>query len=137
GSGTRIRFESRVMGDEPVSLTAVVMPTSADVVEFVADNPNAIGYVTRAYVTEQLQTRVDEVDATVDQGEIALDSVRVLPVDGQLPTLEALANQSYPITQPLYLVSQERPQGWVRQFIDFMLSPAGQEIVGKYHLRVR
>ena len=29
GSGARILFESRVMGDEPVSLTSVVMPTSA------------------------------------------------------------------------------------------------------------
>ncbi len=39
GSGTRSAFESRIMGDQPVSLTAVVMPTSKDVVEYVAKNP--------------------------------------------------------------------------------------------------
>ena len=43
GAGGRILFEDRVMGDERVSLTAVVMPSSSDVVEYVTRNPGAIG----------------------------------------------------------------------------------------------
>ena len=52
GSGSRILFETRAMGEEHVALTAVVMPTSQDVVEYVAKNPSAIGYVSRAEVAE-------------------------------------------------------------------------------------
>ena len=52
GSGSRILFETRVMSDERVALTAVVMPTSQDVVDYVAKNPHAIGYVSRAEVAE-------------------------------------------------------------------------------------
>jgi phosphate transport system substrate-binding protein len=53
GSGSRIYFEDEVMQDEPVSLTAVVMPTSQDVVDYIAKTPNAIGYVSRALVIAQ------------------------------------------------------------------------------------
>ncbi len=53
GSGSRIYFESEIMQDEPVSLTAVVMPTSQDVIEYIAKTPNAIGYVSRALVMTQ------------------------------------------------------------------------------------
>jgi phosphate transport system substrate-binding protein len=127
GSGTRQLFETRVMGDEPVSLTSVVMPTSAAVVDFVAENPGAVGYVSRAFVRSLL-------DGTVDANAPA---VRVVAVDGALPTLPTLAEQAYPLPQPLYLVTAGPPTGVVRQFNDFVLSPAGQEIVARYHLPVR
>lgn len=128
GSGARATFEARVMGDAPVSLTAVVMPTSADVVEYIAHTPQAIGYVSRAYVRELL----DE-DAEND-GDLG---VRILAVEGQLPTRENLAQQSYFLVQPLYLVTPTRPEGKLRQFLDFVLSSAGQEIVAQYHAPVR
>jgi ABC-type phosphate transport system substrate-binding protein len=63
--------------------------------------------------------------------------VRVVPVDGELPTLAALRARSYPLIQPLYLVSRGQTRGNVRQFVDFVLSPAGQTIVRRYHLPVR
>jgi phosphate transport system substrate-binding protein len=132
GSGSRALFEERVMGDEPVSLTAVVMPASADMVDYVAQNPLAIGYVSRAYV---------------------LDSppVRIVSVEQQLPTLENIKSQRYFLIQPLYLLSRAQgravlrsgtasgrgPQGEAQAFIDFVLSPAGQAIVGRFHVRVR
>ena len=130
GSGARRLFEDRVMGDKAVSLTAVVMPTSRDVVEYVGKTPSAIGYVSRGLVmaaagADSAATATPEPD------------VRVVPLDGALPTLEALADQSYPLIQPLYLVSLGEPRGWSRQFIDFVLSPAGQAIVRRYHLPVR
>ena len=55
GSGSRVRFEERVMGAERVSLTAVVMPTSEDVVAYVARNPQAIGYVSRGHVVQWIR----------------------------------------------------------------------------------
>ncbi len=128
GSGTRATFEARVMGEMPVSLAAVVMPTSADVVQYVAQNPQAIGYVSRAYVRELLDADPDnDADAPV----------RVLPVEGLSPMLDAIQEQHYALVQPLYLISRRVPQGRVRQFLDFAVSPAGQEIVARYHAPVR
>lgn len=131
GSGARRSFEDRVMGDRPVSLTAVVMPTSADVVDYVATHPGAIGYVSRAYVT-------DTLDDTPQEGEAdPVARVRLSAVEGLLPTVDALRSQSYFLLQPLYLIGAGDPQPRVRQFLDFVLSPAGQEIVARHHAPLR
>lgn len=133
GSGSRQLFEVRVMGEEPVALTAVVMPTSGDVVDYVAKHPNAIGYVSRAYLLPVLEQAPSTTDAAAPRPL----GVKVLALDGQLPTQQAIQSQRYPLIQPLYLVSRTRPTGWLQQFIDFTLSPAGQAIVERYHGRVR
>jgi len=50
GSGTRAVFESVVMDGFAVGLTAVVMPSSEAVIEYVARTPGAIGYVSTLWV---------------------------------------------------------------------------------------
>lgn len=119
GSGTRTNFEERVMGDVPVSLTAVVMPTGEDVVDYVSRHPDAIGYVSMAYTHN------------------ADDRARVVSVEDELPTLASVREQRYPLLQPLYLVSATQPTGRVQQFIDFVLSPTGQQIVARFHAPIR
>lgn len=138
GSGSRQLFEARVMGEEQVALTAVVMPTSGDVVDYVAKHPNAIGYVSRAYVLPIIDEASSPATggATSDAPRRPL-GVKVVALDGQLPTTQAIQTQRYPLVQPLYLVSRTRPTGWLQQLIDFTLSPAGQAIVARYHGRVR
>ncbi len=135
GSGTRAAFESRIMGDRAVSLTAVVMPTSADVVEYVSKNPRAIGYVSLAYTTAP-DTQPD-TDYEGSTGDTNTQQIRVTTIDGVLPSDETIRNQSYPLIQPLYLVTRGPPQGRARQLVDFALSPAGQAIVDHYHSPVR
>jgi phosphate transport system substrate-binding protein len=63
--------------------------------------------------------------------------VRVVALDGQSPNTAQLQNRSYALTQPLFLISRGEPQGQLRDFVDFVLSPAGQTIVERYHVRVR
>jgi phosphate transport system substrate-binding protein len=140
GSGSRQLFEERVMGDEHVSLTAVVMPTSADVVDYVAKNPQAVGYVSRAYVVawlDEQQPSQASQQPSVEASTPPAHAVRVVRLEGQLPTRENLQTQRYFLTQPLFLLSRGEPEGWAHQFVDFVLGPAGQEIVAKYHARVR
>jgi phosphate transport system substrate-binding protein len=147
GSGSRILFEDEVMQGEDVSLTAVVMPTSQDVVDFIAKTPNAIGYVSRALVMAQEVSAVatatppnlitEAVTPTITATKTPSVRVRVLPLDGELPTLAALRARSYPLIQPLYFVSRGQTWGIIRQFVDFVLSPAGQTIIRRYHLPVR
>jgi phosphate transport system substrate-binding protein len=153
GSGSRVLFEDKMMQGEPVSLTAVVMPSSQDVVDYIAKTPNAIGYVSRALVMAQESSAATStprapniitpniiteiVTPTLTQTPSPNMRVRVLPIDGELPTLVALRSRSYPLVQPLFLVSRGQTWGNVRQFVDFVLSPAGQTIMRRYHLPVR
>ena len=136
GSGARRLFDSRVMGDESVSLTAVVMPTSHDVVQYVAKTPSAIGYVSRAWVIDALNERASLATRTPD-GTPTPHNVVVVPVEEKLPTLANLRDGSYALIQPLYLISRGEARGATRQFLDFVLSPAGQNIVRRYHLPAR
>ncbi|MFN8443710.1 MAG: phosphate ABC transporter substrate-binding protein [Caldilineaceae bacterium] len=134
GSGSRQLFESRLMGAEAVSLTAIVMPTSADVVDYVAKNPQAIAYVSRSYLVDQL----DQVQPDVASSNNSLSNqVKVVALEGKLPTLENLKDSSYLLSAPIYLVGNGQPQGTIRQFIEFILGPVGQGIVGHYHARIR
>ncbi|MCC7353257.1 MAG: phosphate ABC transporter substrate-binding protein [Anaerolineae bacterium] len=110
GSGTRLALESMVMGDESVTLAAVVMPSSAAVIEYVGEHPAAIGYVSSAYLT---------------------DTVRALPVEGQMPTPEAIRSGAYHLVRPLYLVSNATSSEAARAFLKFAVSPAGQAVVAR------
>jgi phosphate transport system substrate-binding protein len=139
GSGARHIFEERIMSSTAVALTAVVMPTSRDVVEYVAKTPSAVGYVSRAYVLGQLPDNGEAPSVDDTRFEILTDfpNVRVVGLEGMWPVDAALQNQIYLLSYPVYLVSRREPVGAVRQFVDFILSPAGQSIVGRYHVRVR
>ncbi len=149
GSGSWQLFDERVMGPERVSLTAVVMPTSADVVAYVASHPFAIGYVSRAYIANLLTDIANTAQhAAISDGQTTASAssvsnnataghVRVIRLEGEYPLATNLQSQNYHLTHPLYLVNRGEPTGWTREFIDFVLSEAGQTIVGRYHARVR
>jgi len=114
GSGTRRAFEAIAMAGEPVTLNAVVMPNSQAVVEEVARRPGAIGYVSMSAFT---------------------DTVRVVPVEELLPTPANVRSGAYHLTRNLYLYGRADPE--VRRFLDFVVSPEGQRIVGRHHVALR
>jgi phosphate transport system substrate-binding protein len=116
GSGTREVFEEMVMEEKRVTLTAIVMPSSEAVVEYVARHPTAIGYVSMGYLSPQ---------------------VKALPVEGVSPTPEDIQSGGYPLTRPLYLLTGQEPTGEVKSFIEFALSPAGQAVVEQRYGRLR
>ncbi|MCH7696056.1 MAG: phosphate ABC transporter substrate-binding protein [Proteobacteria bacterium] len=67
-----------------------------------------------------------------------LDSVKPkikrIRINNENPSLE---NINYPITRPLYLVTKGQPEGEVKKFIDWVLSPTGQAILKKRFLGVK
>jgi phosphate transport system substrate-binding protein len=115
GSGTRSAFDGTVLGIHKVSHTAVVMPSSEAVVEYVARTPGAIGYVSTLRVTESNAA-----------------SVRALPVEGVSPTSTAISDGSYPLSRSLHLAGTAEPAGEAREFAQWVLGPQGQAIVGKF-----
>lgn len=116
GSGTRAAFEARVMDNRAVTPTAVVLPNSRAVVDFVAQNPNAIAYVSAVF---------------------ANDRVYVVPVEGLRPGRDTLATGSYFLTRDLAVIVPQRGRPEINRFVEFILSPAGQAIVGQKWGRVR
>jgi phosphate transport system substrate-binding protein len=116
GSGTRQAFENMVMLDSDVTPRAIVAPSNQAAVQYVAEYHNAIAYVSMAFVTPD---------------------VKVLTVEGEVPTPETVGNASYPLTRELWLVIGPDPSEAAEEFVQFALSPAGQEIAGKSYGRIR
>ena len=116
GSGTRAAFESLVMQDQRITPRAIVKTSPQSVVDYVASHPAAIGYVSMASVGV---------------------GVKVLRIEGELPTPETAAQGSYALSRELWMVTADPPSAAAGQFLDFVLSPAGQEIVGRQFGRIR
>ena len=116
GSGTRSAFESLVMDGRGVTALAVVAPSSEAVLEYVASHPEAIGYLSMGW---------------------APSGVKVLSIEGELPTSESAELGSYPLSRDLWLVTGASPSEPVDAYRRFVLGPAGQQIVGQSFGRVR
>lgn len=116
GSGTRAAFEARVMHSEQVTLNAVVLPSNRAVVDQVARQTGAIGYVSMSALT---------------------DTVRAVPVEELLPTPTNVRSGAYHLTRYLYLYAPVAPAPDVQRFLDFVSSAEGQRIVGRHHVSLR
>ena len=108
GSGTRGAFESMVMGDEEISQEVVVQDSTGACRTTVEGDENAISYISLAAM---------------------VDDVKALAVDGAEPTVENIVAGDYEIARPFNYVVDGEPEGLVKEFIDFVLSEEGQEIV--------
>ena len=114
GSGTREAFEEMVMEGRRVTLTAIVVPGNHAVGQYVAEDPLAMGY----------SSAVD-----IPSG------ARPLRIDGVGPDLQAVTQGDYPLIRPFVLVTKQRNSDEVQAFVNFVLSPAGQVIVGRRYGR--
>jgi phosphate transport system substrate-binding protein len=63
--------------------------------------------------------------------------VKSVNIAGTEPTPANVQSGSYFISRPLNLVTKGLPKGDVKEFINFILSPEGQAIVGKNFVPVR
>ena len=55
-----------------------------------------------------------------------------LEVDGVAPTPATVKDSTYPMSRPLFLVTDGPPAGQAKRFIDFVLSSEGQKLVHKH-----
>jgi phosphate transport system substrate-binding protein len=108
-SGTRGAFDKLVLDKEaPQGENLTTAVTAGDVSAIVAENRAAIGYTSFGYLD---------------------DTTKVLGVNDVLPSFESVLDGSYLLTRPLLLMTGSLSQPLADEFIDFALSPAGQEMV--------
>ncbi|MDE0079285.1 MAG: phosphate ABC transporter substrate-binding protein [Caldilineaceae bacterium] len=136
GSATRELFEVRVMDEDLVARTAVVMSTSSNVVEYVAAHPDAIGYVTSAYLS-QTGMPPSANGENASETSAAARTVKSVSVEGRIPYDTDLANHQYPLARALYLLFQQSGDPSIQKIVDFVLSEEGQAIIARYHVPIR
>ncbi|MDH3449963.1 MAG: phosphate ABC transporter substrate-binding protein [Gammaproteobacteria bacterium] len=90
------------------------MHGSKDVVDLVEKTPCAIGYSGLAYATDHLKL------ACIAKQEGATCVI---------PTVATASDRSYPIARPLFMYTNGKPEGAVKDYMDWILSDAGQCIL--------
>ena len=110
GSGTRETFEGRALDKGTSAPGANVVNSNGAMKTAIAKDPNAIGYV-----------GIGHLDA----------SIKGVAIDGMVPTQENAASGKYTVTRLLYMNTKGEPQGLTRAFVDYIFTPAGQELVRK------
>lgn len=108
GSGTRDGFETLAMNKESVSDRALIANSTGAIRTIVAGDRNAIGYISLAVL-----------DSTV----------KPLKIDGVKPTADNILDGKYSISRPFIYLTNEKPSGLAKAFIDFVLSEQGQKIL--------
>lgn len=121
-SGTHIFFKEHVLrrgnpkAQEEFSPAALLMPSSQAIADEVTNNENTIGYYGMGYISPKQKT-------------VAVGKSK----DGPFiePTIENVRTNTYPISRPLYFCTNGEPKGTIKDFINFVHSRDGQELVRK------
>ncbi len=121
-SGTHVYFKEHVLrkndpnSREEFSPGALMLSSSQAIADEVAGNPAAIGYYGMGYISIKQKAVAIAKD---DRSEYVV------------PLIENVIHGKYPISRPLFLYTNNQPDGLTKKFIDFTLSKDGQEIVIK------
>ncbi|MCX7974551.1 MAG: phosphate ABC transporter substrate-binding protein [Candidatus Aminicenantes bacterium] len=113
GSGTRVAFQEMVMGQRRITKKAIVQDSNGTVREVVANDPYAIGYISLGLVEGR---------------------VKAIRLDGLEPSVENIVEKKYRLVRPFILVTNSVPHGIVQDFIQFILSEEGQNLIQKQGL---
>ena len=46
-----------------------------------------------------------------------------------MPSKETVVSGKYPVTRPLFMYTNGKPRGLVKEYVDFILSDEGQQLV--------
>jgi phosphate transport system substrate-binding protein len=107
GSGTRSSFE-KIVGGISLTKDAVVQDSNGTIRETVANDANAVGYLSHGLINEK---------------------IKAITVDGKAAEIEEMISGAYPLVRPIYFLTKGAPSGAMKEFIDYVLSDAGQKAI--------
>ena len=109
-SGTQEVFKKVVMKRNRIRPDALMLASNGAMVQAVAGNRAAIGFVSIAYLEPRL---------------------KALTVDGLKASPANVKNGKYPLKRMLYLLTAGQPSGETKRFLDFLKSPEVISIIQK------
>jgi len=113
-SATRQVFHDAILPDAEYGQVSIATPDRKIVAKVVHDW-DAIGQISFAFIKD-------------------IKGVKPLSVDGEVARVD---NPEYPITRPLILLTGSRPVPEVQAFVDWTLSPEGQDVVKQRFVGIR
>lgn len=131
-NGTRLRLVVRPVGESDIDILKGMSPemsvavevalhrqgmivgmTDQDSADVIERTPGAFGCLTLAIIVSEKR------------------NIRVLALNGVVPGTRTLRDGSYRYAKTFYLVTKRHPPPAVRQFVDFVQSPAARAILSK------
>lgn len=110
-SGTYSDWKELAMNRRDYAKSSQKMAGNEQIAAEVAKNPNGIGYVGLAY--------------------IHAPGIKVVSIDGGVPTKESILSKKYPYARPTFFYTNGDATGEAGKFVEFTLSPEGQKVVEK------
>src|SRR6185436_109521 len=110
-SGTYSDFKELAMKKRDYAGGSQKMAGNEQIAAEVGKNPNGIGYVGLAY--------------------IKASGIRVVSIDGILPSVQTVHAKTYPYARPTFYYTNGEPSGLAKQFVDFTVGAPGQRIVAQ------
>ena len=106
-SGTHFFFKEHVLNGDEYCDDSVIDATTAEIIDYVEKNENAIGYGGMGYKGKTVHAKIDGIE----------------------PSEKNAQNDTYPLTRYLHFFTTQVPKGTVKKFIDWVLSPEGQKVI--------
>ena len=107
-SGTFEAFNTLALGNAKLTDGALMLASNLEVARIVAQPPGAVGYVGLGYLSDDVKAiKVEMIDATE----------------------ATVRDATYPLARPLFMYTNGTPGGMTKDFIDYIMSADGQEIV--------
>jgi phosphate transport system substrate-binding protein len=107
GSGTRTSFE-QIVGGFKLSDNAIIQDSNGTIRETVANDANAVGYLSHGLLNEK---------------------IKALAIEGVACTPDEIVKGGYKLVRPIFFLTRTEPKGDLAGFIDYVLSPDAQKIL--------
>jgi phosphate transport system substrate-binding protein len=107
-SGTYEAFMTLALDKARLRQDSLRQASNRAVVTTVATTPGAIGYVGLGYLSSE---------------------IKAVTINAVLPSKETVVSAQYELSRPLFMYTNGKPKGRTKDFMDFILSRRGQEIV--------
>ena len=114
-SAGRVLLADQLLTGQPVPVTARTLTSDIALRSEVAADPSALGIIWFGNQSEE---------------------IRLLAVDGVEPSTQTLAEQTSPLTVPIYFTADGEPQGALRLLLSWLQGPDGQTLIGERSGRV-
>lgn len=112
-SGTRTYFDETILSLATPTNKMLEKNSNGAVAQTVAQTPGAIGYLSIGFITPDVKAL-----------PIWYNANKIIT-----PSVATVKDKTYPVSRSLYVITNGQPSGLSKDFIDYILSADGQQIV--------